>query len=205
MNLLKYLPDYYEESEEVKIIQSSLEVEINELLNYIDDCITQLCIDTATWGLSFWENTYGIKTNTNKSINERRSIIKAKMRGRDTTTVKLLESVAEAFMKEGNAYLVEEFSKYAFTLNLISKSGFPYSLDGLYNIIEEIKPAHLRANYKLISILKSKLYIGTYSSSGEEITVYPYITKDLSTRGTVNVALGSNAVLENITIYPKRG
>lgn len=205
MGLLKYLHEDYEESEEVKGIQRALEVEINELLRYIDDCIKQLFVDKATWGLSLWEGTYGIKTNTNKSIDERRAVIKAKMRGKDTTTVEVIESVAEAFMKEGNAYLVEEFNKYAFTLNLSSKSGFPYSLDGLYNIIEEIKPAHLRANYKLISILSSKLYIGTYSSSGEEITVYPYITKDLSTKGTINIALGSNAILENITIYPKRG
>lgn len=204
MELLKYLPEDYEESEEVKSIQNSLQIEINELLRYIDDCINQLFIDKATWGLSLWEGTYGIKTNTNKSIDERRAVIKAKMRGKDTTTVKLLENVAEAFIK-GSVSIVEEVDKYAFTLNLNSNQGFPYSLDSLYSIIEEIKPAHLRANYKLTSILNTPIYIGALSRSGEEITVYPYIAKSLESKGKLHVALGNNAVLESITIYPKEG
>lgn len=39
---------------------------------------------------------------------------------------------------------------------------------------------------------------------GEEITVYPWSTKGISSKGTMKVAIGNDIGLENITLYPRK-
>lgn len=57
----------------------------------------QLCVNTATWGLQYWEKTLGIPVEQGKDLEYRRSRIRSKLRGSGVTTVALIESVAESF------------------------------------------------------------------------------------------------------------
>lgn len=43
------------------------------------------------------------------------------------------------------------------------------------------------------------------TNSGEEITVYPWSTTKIFSKGTMEVAIGNNTGLETITLYPKKG
>lgn len=202
-NLIEYLPPALKDIKEFNILFEIINSEINEFNSCKQDVLKQNFIDTATWGLSLWEKRFAIKTDLNKSYEERRELLKAKRRQYGVATKSKIKLVSEAFLNNGTADIYEYESIYTFLIDLKSTNGFPYNLNNLYKLIDEIKPAHLRANYKLTSILNSKLYIGTYINSGEEITVYPYITKELTTKGTINIGVGSNSILENITVYPK--
>src|SRR5690625_1979913 len=61
------------------------------------DIDRQMSVDTATWGLDIYEKELNIPTNRQKTYAERRSVIKAKMRGHGTVDIALIKLVAESF------------------------------------------------------------------------------------------------------------
>lgn len=137
--MIEYLPAYERAS---KIFRDIIDVEAQEIDNKaldIEDFIKQLSIDTATWGLGIYEKELGIKTDVNKSYEERRSVIKSKYRGIGKFDKALLESIANAYTNgETKAYfngklniLFEDIENSI--LNLID----------FENVLEELKPAHL--------------------------------------------------------------
>lgn len=137
--MIKYLPVYERSS---KVFQDIINAEAEEIDNKaldIEDFFKQLSIDTATWGLDIYEKELGIKTDINKSYEERRSVIKSKYRGIGKFDKALLESIANAYTNgETKAsfngklnILFEDIKKNI--LNLID----------FENTLKEIKPAHL--------------------------------------------------------------
>lgn len=148
IDLTKYVPPFiYENNIEIKAIYTAQGTELGRLLYYLDDIKKQLHIDTATWGLSLWEEAYGIATNLNYSFEERREIIKAKKRGNETCTIALVKSVSRAF-SGGEVNVIENTAPYTFTIQFIGVKGIPKNMQGLINAIEDIKPAHLVDNFK---------------------------------------------------------
>jgi hypothetical protein len=202
--LLKdYVPLFISQNNEFSTIYAALQSEIDELKLETDDLKKQFFIPTATWGINIWENLTGIITDTTKSIEERRSNILAKLRGLGTSTLEVIKQIAQSFVQE--VEVIEHNQEYYFEIDLLSHNGFPYELNGLYNSIEEVKPAHLGVKYKLISITNSPIYFGAASIAGEEITVYPWMPKTLESKGEINIGTIQSTGLESITIYPSKG
>ena len=94
--------------------------------------------------------------------------------------------------------------EYYFQINLLSKEGFPYALDSLYDSIEIAKPAHLGVKYKLISLTQSQIYYKLAAQTGEVMTVYPWIAKNIETSMKIEVGISQNKASESMTIYPKK-
>ena len=142
MNLLDLLPPFYHNSTFVKACMSSQNVERNFIKESIEDLVNNLYVDTATWGLDYFEEELGLKTDKSKSYEERRERIKAKKRGSGTTTVKMIKDTSLAF-DCGEVEVTEMYSDYMFKLKFVSEKGRPRNLDDFKNAIDEIKPAHL--------------------------------------------------------------
>lgn len=146
-NLLEYLPPILREIKEFKAWDDVVGYEL-ALLNWeLEDLSKQCFIDTATWGLSLWEEEYGIETDLNKNYEERREIIKAKKRGQGTATKKLIKETAEAF-SGGEVEVIEHPESYSFTVQFIGIKGIPKNLAGFKDMLETIKPAHLAYDFK---------------------------------------------------------
>lgn len=146
-DLMKYLPDYYHESNYVIDIQKSLGKESGALSNNINDMLQQMFVDTSTWGLELWEKELGIQTDKSKSDTTRREIIKAKLRGAGTTTKEMIKNVAIAF-SGGEVDVIEYPKENKFVIQFIGVLGIPPNMAGLMQSIEEIKPAHLSYSFK---------------------------------------------------------
>ena len=146
-NLMKYLPWYYEKSTAMNEIQGSIAKEFGIFAYYTEDVYKQLFIDTATWGLSIYEKELGIKTNMNLDFEERREIIKAKLRGRGTTTKEMIKNTAEAF-SGGEVDVIEYPEEYRFIVKFIGVKGIPKNMQGFIEMLETIKPAHLAYKFK---------------------------------------------------------
>lgn len=147
-DLMKYLPSYYDNSEVMKSIQNSAAIEIGKVKYSKADLLNQFYVDTATWGLSsIWEKPLGIETDLNKSYEDRREIIKAKLRGSGTVTKAMMKNVAQAF-SGGEVDILENFSDYSFIVQFIGIKGIPKNMQGLIDMIETIKPAHLGYSFK---------------------------------------------------------
>ena len=81
MNLIDMLPSFYHNSDFVKAYMSSQSVEHNFIKESIEDLVNNLYVNTATWGLDYFEEELGLKTDKSKSYEERRERIKAKKIG----------------------------------------------------------------------------------------------------------------------------
>jgi len=141
-DLMRYLPWYYKENKTMTELQSIVAQELGKLAYNTDNMLNQLFIDTATWGLSMYEKELGLQTNMFLSYEERREIVKAKLRGRGTTTVKMIKDTAETF-SGGEVEVIEYPAENRFVIKFIGVKGIPRNMQSFINMLETIKPAHL--------------------------------------------------------------
>lgn len=123
--------------------------QINLLLSDIEDLKKQLNVDSATWGLIVFEKELKIKTDLNKPLSERRSVIKSKMRGSGKVDHIQIKLVADAYTNGNvlvsfNGHIIVKFN---------SNYGIPPNLDDLKNALNDIKPAHLAIDYEFNYLL----------------------------------------------------
>lgn len=169
--LLNHMPGKYLLSKVTNEIMrvSSDELDTIESDNkYIEN---QLLIDSATEDLKRYEKELKIRTNSDKTIAERRAIIKAKQLAVGTSTVAQIEAVCRSFVD--NVEVIEHNSEGYFEINIILNGELPYTLDSLYSAVDEIQPAHLEAVYNLVTINNGNIYVGSVIVSQETTTVYP--------------------------------
>ncbi|WP_238917266.1 putative phage tail protein [Clostridium sp. YIM B02555] len=202
INLKKYVPQLiYENNKEMQAIYDAQKAELDRLVYYIEDIKNQFNINTATWGLNLWEEAYGIKTKYSYSYEERRKAVKAKERGQGIFS-------KETAIKIGNTYaskteLIENIEPYWFALILESYEGFPQGLDSFYEIIDELKPAHLCVKYDLVSVTQGEFYVSGVNFEGEIITTYPWTPSEIENSMDVFIPMTAYAGAETITTYPK--
>ncbi|EJO5347131.1 DUF2313 domain-containing protein [Clostridium botulinum] len=204
MLLKDYVPFFISKTREMNCIYNAQEREINKLNLDVKDLVKQCFVNTATWGLKIWEQFVGINTDTSKSIEERRVNILAKLRGQGTTTKKVIEEIAQSYADKAKVTEYNKESYFIVGLESINK-GYPFSLDGLFQAIEAIQPAHLESRYNLKSTTKDKLRFAAITRSAETITVYPWTPKETHVQGKIYISTSNNRTLETTTIYPKGG
>ena len=129
-----------------KPIIDALEIEDKILNEYIEDTRNQFFVESATYGLDYWEKMLGISKNNN-DIQTRRENIKAKMRSRGTTSIEVIKNICEAY-SYGEVEIVVDHSNYSFEINFIGSIGVPKAFAELDKTINEIKPCHLAHSYK---------------------------------------------------------
>lgn len=140
--MLEALPDLYEEVYEARVLMATEGQELDDLTTNIADSLDQAFVERATWGIVHWEAVLGIQTDTAKPYEQRRSVIKSKVRGTGTVTVKLVKRVAEAY-DNGVVEVTEDNPNYTVKIKFISNHGVPVNLDDIEKALSDIIPAHL--------------------------------------------------------------
>ena len=144
-----------------KPIIDVLEIEENILNECIESTLNQFYVDSATYGLDYWEKMLGISKNI-FSIQTRRENIKAKMRSRGTTNIKVIKNICEAY-SNGIVEIIVNHSDYSFVVNFVGSIGMPEAFEDLDKTINEIKPCHLAHSYKFNYITNKQLKDYTHS------------------------------------------
>jgi Uncharacterised protein conserved in bacteria (DUF2313) len=155
-DMFDYMPREYEYLRESSEIIKAEAVEFETLNNTIADVLAQFFVDTTTWGLSYWERACGIPVDESKPIDQRRSVIKSKLRGIGTVTVDLIKNVAEAY-SYGEVDVTEDYANYTVIVTFVGERGVPANLTDIENALREIIPAHLAINYKFTYLRWSEL------------------------------------------------
>lgn len=145
MSLINKLPSFYD-NYITKPIQASFTVEANLMNDKVEKTLEQFFVDSATYGLDYWEKMLGISKNT-FDIQTRRENIKAKMRSRGTTTVSFIKNICEAY-SNGEVDIIVNHSDYSFVIDFIGTIGIPRAFAELDKTINEIKPCHLAHSYR---------------------------------------------------------
>jgi len=147
--LISRYPDFYAGSPQFADLQDAIEPSVLAAWEARDGLVDQLCVDTATWGLKYWEQSLGIPVETEKSDAFRRSRVRSKLRGAGTTTVAMIQNVAESY-SNGEVEITEHPAEYTIDIKFVGTVGIPPNMDDLTATLREIMPAHLHWDYIII-------------------------------------------------------
>lgn len=149
MTLLQRYPEFLQKGAEFADIQTALEPERLALWQAEDGLCAQLCVDTATWGLHYWEEALGIPVDISKDTAFRRSRIRSKLRGVGVTTAALIRDTAASF-SNGDVEVRELADQYRVEIKFVGTIGIPPNMDDLTASLREIMPAHLGWDYIIL-------------------------------------------------------
>lgn len=148
-SLITYIPSYYYNS---KVVEEIIKVDAGELelLNEnVRDVLNQFFVERASWGLETWERIVGVPAgDEDLTLEQRRSIVKSKLRGLGAVTATMIKSVAESF-ENGEVDVTEKPENYEIIITFVGKRGIPNNLEGIKSAIYDIIPAHLGAKFIL--------------------------------------------------------
>ena len=144
-NFRQEVPFYLQNSSIFTEILRVKEKEYDKLDADIEDFNNQFFIDKATWGLDAWENELGIRTDYSKSLEDRRSNIKAKIRGTGKVGKELIKNVADSYTNGG---VDVEFKDSTIFILFNDVRGRPPNIKDTQKAIEMIIPAHLGIDFK---------------------------------------------------------
>lgn len=144
--MLDLLPSYYEKVRETRVVMEAEGKEFDHLSAAAGDVLNQFFVETATWGLDKWESEFDIVPQSGQPDDQRRSVIRARIRGTGTVTEELMGKVAAAYIN-GEIEVTQQPAMYQFTVKFVSTLGIPANLNDLKAAIEKIKPAHMDVVY----------------------------------------------------------
>lgn len=138
--MLKRLQPFMQESNVYKDIFSANANAIDSRGEIVDDIKLQQVIDMATWALEYYEVELGIKVNISKPYSERRSMIKAALRGNGIFTSALIKNIVSSWT--GGTVEVT-FTNSMISIKFIDTIGIPANMDDVELVLDDVKPAHL--------------------------------------------------------------
>lgn len=174
--LLSNMPDYYENSDLMANILNAYAKQFAKLKEKYDKANNQLSYHTADTDLYRFEEDFGIITDSNRTLEERRAKILAKLRGQGTVTIAALKALAESYVNQ--AEIIEHNSDYSFDVILKTKTSLERYIEDLISQIESSKPCHL--DYTLIIDYFTILVI--------HINFARYNSEKLTPCGTIDVS-----------------
>jgi hypothetical protein len=202
VDLKKYVKDYIYNDPSTKPVLYTQGCELGTVKYYIQNLIDNCFIETADeWGLSIWEQEFGITPSENDTLEVRRNRLLARKQGWQTMTVDAIKNICNSFVD--NTKIITHNEEYYFELQLENiNKGFQNFLQDLIDIIEELKPAHLDAFYELVETIKSNFYIGTITYDGEILSTFPWTPNNINIQSNIYISATSFNNIETIIVYP---
>ena len=164
------MPSYYKKSRVMNEILVSLENELTRLKNTVELTENQFFVILSDKNIDLHEQDVGLVSDPTADIETRRGRVLSKLRGTGTVTKTMMKNVAASFIN-GDIEITEYPSEYFFSVKFTSRTGIPYNISDIQNMIEEIKPAHLAVEYiftyklwqDIMSILNNWKTVNTYT------------------------------------------
>ena len=140
VNVMRYLPRLLAGDMSFKDVQDTLSAEHERYRLLLPEITKQFFIETATWGLPSWEEVYQTNPPYDASIDLRRTLVNAKMLGRQPATKRRIEWLVNTFTKGGDAYVEEDVAPGSFRLHFPSIILWQEQLE---EALDAAVPAHL--------------------------------------------------------------
>ena len=140
VNAMRYLPKFLAGDMSFKDVQDTLSAEHERYRLFLPEITKQFFVETATWGLPSWEDVYQTNPPYDASIDLRRTLVKAKMLGRQPATKRRIERLVNTFTKGGDAYVEEDVAPGSFRLHFPSIILWQEQLE---EALDAAVPAHL--------------------------------------------------------------
>ncbi|MBO6204002.1 MAG: DUF2313 domain-containing protein [Selenomonas sp.] len=184
-DVMRYLPKFLAKDEHFKNLQVALSGEHEKQRQALIDLFKQFFIDTATWGLTEWEQIYQTNPPDGASYELRRSLLRAKKMGNRTMTKANLELLINQFVANKDAYINEGIAPGCFEIVFPSSVNY---WNGLLAILMEMVPAHL---VMAITFMKDNEQGTIYQ--GGSLSVYKEYTVGMAKPGNQSAEITMNA------------
>ena len=200
VNVMRYLPKFLAGDMSFKDVQDTLSKEHERYRLLLPEIAKQFFIETATWGLPSWEEVYQTNPPYDASTELRRTLVKAKMLGRQPATKRRIELLVNTFTKGGDAYVEEDVAPGRFQLYFPSVILWQKQME---EALEATVPAHLMYD---LHFEKDKADAVLYYASAPTIHTTYEIRPAEITNATVEVrqyigaAVSTHAAYE---VYPE--
>ena len=164
VDILKYLPYFLQKDIRFSAVNNTDSIEHESIRVYIQDFLDQLFVETATWGLKYWEDFLAITPHKNETYEDRRKRVLLYLNQYSSSTEHFLEKLANNYLNDDSADIIAHNEEYWFELN--------FNLDGLISLadlkyaINLYKPAHLGF------LIAFKIYSEANTAHKAEITQY---------------------------------
>lgn len=122
--------------------------------------------ETATWGLTYWEQRYGITPTPSQTLEERRRAVLLKRNAREPINPRKLEHIIQT-MTGMEATVAENVAPYTFSVEIHSDGG-PIDFDAVMSKLKRIKPSHQRM------ILYMEADVGIRIKPSRQAHPFPY-------------------------------
>lgn len=172
--MLQSAPDYYSTSRVYAAILEAWAKEFHTRKDKQDDLALQLYVQTATWGLDYWESEYKVIADPGDSYEVRRARLMSKLKGLGTFNPEEARGLANAYSKGLIAEYLAVPGEYAFKTRHDVDDLIDYK--GLVAAFEEMKPAHLEHVVGMLIRLTigptTKKYVSIYQLLKEAYLAY---------------------------------
>ncbi|OHW62898.1 hypothetical protein EUAN_06820 [Andreesenia angusta] len=167
--LLSHLPKYERNSEIMKELFGATGEEFAILESEFENIKKQFAIDTATWALELYEKELALPVRPRKTLEERRAIIKAKMRGVGKISAALIKATVEAYTRSEVTMTFDG----AIRIQGKNEDSISLNMEDICKSVEEIKPAHLGFKLKMLFSKRMHLYGAVAIRTKAEMKIHP--------------------------------
>lgn len=224
-DLRRYLPRFLAEDKAFRDLLKTHTQEHERQRLFLPEFAKQFFIETVSWGLSSWEEVYESNPPHGADTEFRRTLVKAKMLGRQPVTKARLEQLINAFTKGHDAYVEEDVAPGCFQLHFPSVILWQEQME---EMLDATVPAHLtynlhfekdiaaatihyaaaptlHATYEIRpaeitdATAEARQYIGAAVSAHTTYEVYPGIVQDAAIDSTLYVG-GIGSIYKSIEV-----
>ncbi len=139
--MLKTVSPIYDKSYVAKWIFQVMGLEIDEAWKFIEELRFQAFPETATWGITYWEQRYNIPPDESLSIEERRQRVIIKRGKRSPMNPARIERIVRDVTGR-EATVTEENGTYTFHISVLPGESM-VDYQELIDTIKSVKPSHL--------------------------------------------------------------
>ena len=137
------LPEFLTELSPVRETLAALEQGENAMAEAVAEKNGQVCVTTATGGLTLWERDYGLPVREGASLEDRRAAVRAAMAGGRTLTPAFLKELCVTLGGGDRGEVEEDFAHWSVTALAVGEGRVPADIPALNRAVERLKPAHL--------------------------------------------------------------
>lgn len=141
------LPDYYRKSKVVKDLYAVIQKLLDKVAEDISAEDLRLFI-TTTDNFSLHEKDVVLPEISADNETKRARVI-ARLQGNNLLTKAELERLILIYDKTG-CTITEDFANYTVNILFGGRTGIPYNLEQICEVVEEVKPAHIKVNYEFL-------------------------------------------------------
>ena len=122
---------------------AALEQGENAMAEAVAEKNGQVCVETATGGLTLWERDYGLPVREGAALEDRRAAVRAAMAGGRTLTPAFLKELCVTLGGGARGEVEEDFANWHVTALAVGAGRVPTDVPALKRAVERLKPAHL--------------------------------------------------------------